>query len=117
MPASFRLQDLTTSTASESQRLEEAIDIGSYRTVVAHIRRPVAADASPASLYLQHSAVLDVAGFVDVTTTAIPLGYSGSASTVVVYHDLLRYLRWRTAFGYAPTVPPQFLIDVVAREN
>ena len=110
MPAYYRLQDLTTVSANGAQRLEEAIDVGGYRTLIAQCRKPVAASAG--TLKLQHAAVPEEAAFVDVSSPTFNLASAGN--DVQVFNDLLRYVRWSVS-GLTGT--SQFLVDIVAREG
>ncbi len=115
----LRLQDLSSVDVSHTQRVDEAVDISQYRTVIAQVRRVVALAGTSvsATLVLQHAAVLDEDSFVDVSMTAIDLT-AAPATTLVVAHDLMRYLRWKaTVTSMTVTAPAQFLIDVVARQN
>lgn len=115
----FRLQDLTSVDASHTQRVDEAVDISQYRSVIAQFRRVVALAGTSVTgtVILQHAAVLDEDSFVDVSMSAIDLTAS-PGTTVVVAQDLLRYLRWKSSVeAMTVSAPAQLLIDVVARQN
>ena len=113
MGAYFRLQELKSVNAIGAQRLEEAIEIGAYRTLVCQVRIPVPAGTS-GTLRLQHAAVLEEDAFVDVSSPTFDLAVAGSS--VEVFSDLLRYVRWKVT-AISTTNPAQFLIDIIARED
>jgi len=112
VPTYFRLQELTSvATGSTIQRVEEAVDIGRYATLVVQARKPVAGTGT-CTLKLQHAAVLEEAAFIDVTSPTFNLATPGNE--VQTFQNLLRYVRWTSTVG---TGPAQFLVDVVAREE
>jgi len=111
MPAYFRLQDLTSVASDTTQRIEEAIDIGPFKTLVVEVRKPVA--ASGGVLKLQHASVLEEDAFVDVSSLTFDLTATGNE--VQTFADLLRYLRWTTAS--VSSGPAQFMVDIIAREQ
>jgi hypothetical protein len=117
MPAYFRLQDLKSVSASETQRIEDAVDISNLRTVIAQLRRVVACSATTgsATLKLQHAAVLEEDSFMDVS--GISLDLTATGTTCHVAHDLMRYLRWVTEFSGTVTGSAQFMIDINGRET
>jgi len=108
----FRLQELTSVSSTGAQRIEEAIDIGAFKTLVVQCRKPVA--ASSGTLKLQHAAVRDEAAFVDVDLTpAVEFDLGTTGNEVEVFTDLLRYVRWNVT---AISGTAQFQLDVIARE-
>lgn len=116
MAAYYRLQDLKSVNATGAQRIEEAIDISAFKTLTVQARKPVAATSG--TLKLQHAAVLEEDAFTDVDSvdTGSPgfdLGTTGNE--VLVYENLLRYVRWNV-FAIS-SGPAQFQVDIIAREN
>ena len=111
MPAYFRLQDLNTITGTGAQRIEEAIDVGAYRTLVVQCRKPVG--GTSVTLVLQHAAILEEDAFTDIASPTFDIGTVGNE--VETFTDTLRYVRWNVS-AYS-SGSPQFMIDVVARET
>ncbi len=121
MSSYFRLQDLTTVDDTGGnivdQRIEEAIDISGYKTLTVQVRKPVASTAgTTAKLYLEHAAVLDEDAFEQASTT-ITFDLKTAGNETKVFSDLLRYVRWSAVFVGSVGVDPQFLVDIIAREN
>jgi len=110
--AYFRLQDLTSQSATGSQRIEEAIDVSAYRTLVVQTRIPVQAGTS-GTLVLEHAAVLDEDAFTTLGSFSINL--ASDSNDVEAINDPLRFVRWKiTAFSGSAA---SFMIDIVARET
>ena len=101
MPAYFRLQDLCSISAAGDQRIEEAIDVGAFKTLVVQCRKPVTGNAT---LSLQHAAVLEEDAFADIASPDFDLTQAGSE--VETFEDCLRYVRWSISSYTSGT--PQF---------
>ncbi len=110
MPVAYRLQELVSVSAVETQDVQNAVDNLQYSQIVVQVRVPVA--ASTGTLKLQHSATLDEDAFIDVDTVSFDIGTAGSDYATAT--GLLRYLRWSVS---SITGTAQFMIDVVARET
>lgn len=120
MPAVIRLQD-AKSVVEETQRLEEAIDVGPYAAVAVQARSATTGGVG-ALLYLQHSAVWSEVGFVDIDAEFIasgtyPMAIGGVTNNVVVVKSPMRYLRWRLDWPVGGSTPQTLQIDVVGREG
>ena len=105
----IRLQDLTEQSATGSQRIEEAIDVGNYRNLVIQTRIP--SNSTTGTLVLEHAAVLEESAFAEISGFSVSL--SADTNDVATVQDPLRYLRWKitTITGTA-----KFNIDIIARE-
>jgi len=114
MSAYFRLQELTqlhTDTGDTfTQRIEEAVDISSFKSLVVQVRKPIVGKAG-CTLSLQHASELVESAFVDVPTT---FSLDTDPNEVITFQDLLRYVRWKAVLSATSTTA--FLIDVVCRE-
>ena len=106
----FRLQDLTSASADTTQDLDDAVEIGAYKTLTVQVRKPAAASAE-SYLFLQTAAVMEEAAFEDVTPV-FDLATAGNERHSFV--SLNRYVRWRADIAGGTS---KFLIDVIARED
>jgi len=113
--AYYRMQELLKTDAavdlSPTQRLEDAIDVLGYGTVIVQLRQPVT--STGAALFIQHAPVLEESAFEDVTGGDFNLGTLGNQTITLT--NTLRFLRWRiTDLSGGDTT---FLLDVIARDN
>jgi len=112
------LQDLKTLTAGGAttvfeQRIEEAIDIGAYKTLVVQVRKPVLSGGGADVLCLQHAAVLEEAAFTDIASPVFDL--HETENDVQVFQDLLRFVRWKATLS--ETQSAKLMVLVTARER
>ncbi len=96
---------------SESQPVDQAIDIGRFKTLVVQVRLPALASSSGA-LYLQHSLKPQEEFFVDVSAAA-DFSLTTGDSEIKSFSNLGRYLRWRAA---DVNISATFAIWVLGRE-
>ena len=116
MSAYTRMQDLTSQNATVRQPVEEAIDVGAYKTVVVQVRLPKLATSG--TLQFITSATKEETSYAvpgHWTAKTVNLtNAAGNENQTIVLDDPLRYLRWEiSAISGGPV---EFLIDTVARE-
>lgn len=85
MPAMFTLTPLVTYTSSGTQSVEEAIDVGQYKSVVIQVRKPTLADGG--TLYIEHGMEKREGYFVNISssdTTTSPARTGRSSPTRIL---------------------------------
>ncbi len=113
MSAYIRLQELTNQNANIRQPVEDAVDVGAYKSLVLQGRIPVPAGTA-GQLRLMTSATLEETSFATPGHWTTFIDLAGGPNQVIVLIDPLRYIRWEiTGLTGGPV---EFQLDVVARE-
>lgn len=105
-----RLQEPILIVASAKQDKRDAVDAGSFNTVVVQVNALVVGTGSSA-IQMEHAAVLEENQFEVIGTPISLINPGGPHTLVITTHS--RYLRWTAS---AITGSPVASIDLVMRE-
>ncbi len=115
MASHFRLQDLLSlPDGAHVQDPHDAIDVGSFKTLVVQVRKPALA-ATTGMLTLEHAAVNVEDAFTEINSNK-RFSLTANGNEVMVYVDVLRFVRWATTTDVSGG-PAKIIIDVIARET
>lgn len=107
MSGFYRMQELTDQSTNTVQDKEDAIDVGSYRTLVIQIR--VVGAATAGSIQFEEAMVNENSAYQSVGST-VPLTALNNLKLVI--QDPMRMLRWRTINMNGTA---RFTIEVIGR--